>query len=107
MASDDDKIVWSARSPEYFNLPVLLEELKNNFVYYWGHNSAAWFTLLKNNFDTFKTNLKIFCEKTTINYTPKQITIDKIISLNNISFNLLSEINKFAPFWKWNEQPIF
>jgi single-stranded-DNA-specific exonuclease len=107
LASDDDKIVWSSRSPEYFSIVDMLDELKDNFVYYWGHNSAAWFTLLKNNFDKFKLDLDNFWKNTEIKYEPKSINIDKIISINNVSFNFLWEINKFAPFWRWNEKPVF
>ena len=37
----------------------------------------------------------------------KVIKVDKIVDLDELWFSFLNKINKYKPFWLWNEKPIF
>ena len=37
----------------------------------------------------------------------KEIIVDKVVSLDDLGFSLLNKMNKYKPFWLWNEKPVF
>ena len=102
-----DKLVASCRSPDYFSIVDILTKYKDYFVAFWWHKQAAGFTITKEKFAEFKTNiLKEVNSLDFLNYK-KEIIVDKVVSLDDLGFSLLNKMNKYKPFWLWNEKPVF
>ena len=102
-----DKLVASCRSPEYFSIVDILDKYKDYFVTFWWHKQAAGFTITKEKFREFKTNILKEVNALDFSKNKKIVNIDKIITLEEIWFSFLNKINKYKPFWLWNEKPIF
>ena len=102
-----DKLVASCRSPEFFNIVESLEKRKAMFLAYWGHKQAAWFSISKENFSKFKSDILKELNSYDFSKHKKIIEITKIVDLNELWFNFLAKLNKFKPFWIWNPKPIF
>ena len=102
-----DKLVASCRSPDYFSIVDILTKYKDYFVAFWGHKQAAGFTILKEKFSEFKTN--ILKEVNSLDFLKykKEIIVDKVVNLDDLGFSLLNKINKYKPFWLWNDKPLF
>lgn len=102
-----DKLVASCRSPEYFSIVDILTKYKDYFISFWGHKQAAWFSILKEKFIEFRK--KILSEVNSLDFSKyrKEIIIDKVVRLDELWFSFLSKINKYKPFWLWNEKPLF
>lgn len=102
-----DKLVASCRSPEYFSIVDILTKYKDYFISFWGHKQAAWFSILKEKFIEFRK--KILSEVNSLDFSKyrKEIIVDKVVRLDELWFSFLSKINKYKPFWLWNEKPLF
>lgn len=102
-----DKLVASCRSPDYFSIVEHLEKYKEYFLNFGGHSGAAWFTILSHRFSEFKD--KFISELNTLDFKKekKVIKVDKIINIQDFSFNFLEKVKKYKPFWIWNTKPIF
>ncbi len=103
-----DKLIASTRGPEYVSIIEILEEFKEMFIVFWGHDQAAGFTISKEKFPIFKEKI----ENKVIELTEKidktrWLEIDTIIDLSQIDFDLLEQIEKFRPYWIWNPKPLF
>lgn len=102
-----DKLVASCRSPEYFSIVDILDKYKDYFVTFWWHKQAAGFTITKEKFREFKTNILKEVNSLDFSENKRIVNIDKVIALEEIWFSFLNKINKYKPFWLWNEKPIF
>lgn len=102
-----DKLVASCRSPEYFSIVDILDKYKDYFVTFWWHEQAAGFTITKEKFREFKTNILKEVNSLDFSENKRIVNIDKVIALEEIWFSFLNKINKYKPFWLWNEKPIF
>lgn len=102
-----DKFVASCRSPEYFSIVDILDKYKDYFVTFWWHKQAAGFTITKEKFREFKTNILKEVNSLDFSENKRIVNIDKVIALEEIWFSFLNKINKYKPFWLWNEKPIF
>ena len=102
-----DKLVASCRSPEYFSIVDILDKYKDYFVTFWWHKQAAGFTITKEKFREFKTNILKEVNSLDFSENKRIVNIDKVIVLEEIWFSFLNKINKYKPFWLWNEKPIF
>lgn len=107
LIEDEEKLVASCRSPEFFSIVEILEKYKDYFVAFWGHKQAAWFTILKSKFEDFKKEILKEVNKIDFTNHKKTIEIDKIIRPEDIWFNFLNKINKYKPFWMGNKKPVF
>lgn len=107
LKDEGDKLVASCRSPDYYSIIDLLDKFKDYFEAYWWHSQAAWFTISKDKFSEFKTKLINEINKEDFSNEKKELNVDKIISLEQIWFNLLNKIDEFKPYWRWNTRPIF
>ena len=101
------KLVASCRSPEYFSIVDILDKYKDYFVTFWWHKQAAGFTITKEKFREFKTNILKEVNSLDFSENKRIVNIDKVIALEEIWFSFLNKINKYKPFWLWNEKPIF
>lgn len=102
-----DKLVASARSPEYFSIVNFLSEFWEYFISFWWHNWAAWFSIQKEKFSEFKTKIINKINKINFSKYKKELNIDKVVKLEEIWFSFYEKINSFKPFWIWNTKPIF
>ena len=102
-----DKLVASCRSPEYFSIVDILDKYKDYFVTFWWHKQAAGFTITKEKFREFKTNILKEVNSLDFSENKRIVNVDKVIVLEEIWFSFLNKINKYKPFWLWNEKPIF
>lgn len=102
-----EKLVASCRSPEYFSIINILEKYKEYFLHFWWHKQAAWFSISKEVYPIFKE--KITQEINNIDFQDdiKIINIDKIVTIDQLWFNLFEKTQQFKPFWIWNPKPIF
>lgn len=102
-----DKLVASCRSPEYFSIVDILTKYKDYFISFWWHKQAAWFSISKEKFIEFRT--KILKEVNSLDFSKhkKEILVDKVVKLEELWFSFLNKINKYKPFWLWNEKPLF
>ncbi len=107
---DGSQTKGSARSEGSLNLPAILGKLGNEFFTdYGGHILAAGFTLRDEKTVDFKKALTQAYEeiKKTGEGVADVLWIDKEMSLEDVDWNLLNIIEKFRPFGKGNEKPIF
>lgn len=107
LKEEDDKLVASCRSPDYYSIVEILDKYKDYFLWFGWHKQAAWFSILKKDYLEFKQ--KILKEVNEIDFKEykKAILVDKIISLDELWFNFLDKVNAYKPFWLWNPKPVF
>ena len=102
-----DKLIASCRAPEYFSIIDVLEKRKDMFLAFWWHKQAAWFSISKDKFSEFKTDILSELNKKDFSNYKKEIEVTKIVRLEELGFSFLSKINKFKPFWMGNLKPMF
>lgn len=108
LKDDWDKLVASCRSPEYFNMVEFLEWFSEYFVYFWWHAQAAWFTIVKEKYEEFRTLATEKAKQMTHNVDKTKILeIDCPIDISAINMTTLDKINKMKPFWLGNPKPLF
>lgn len=105
-AQEDGVIKGSGRSIEAYNMHKNLTKLNNFFLAFGGHKMACGLSMKKNNFDEFKKNLLLNSNLKEDDFT-KQISIDYPLAFNNISFNIVTEINELQPFGQGFSKPKF
>lgn len=96
----------SARSIEQYNMFEELCKCSDLFYKFGGHPMAAGMSLEYKNIDILRQKLNDICTLTDIDIIPK-LHIDFRLPLDYISFELIEEINKLAPFGRGNEAPLF
>jgi single-stranded-DNA-specific exonuclease len=106
LIDEGHQLIASCRSPEYFDIVEILTRYSHFFERFWGHKQAAWFTILKDKFDEFKTNILKEVNSLDFTHYTKTISVDKVVLPHEIWFRLLSEMNEFKPFWLWNPKPL-
>ena len=102
-------IMGSGRSIPGFNMIKAIQALPSLFEKSGGHPMACGFTLKDPElFETFKTQiLEKYTEQTKdIDMTPV-VTIDTEITLEDIGWDLYDVLDKFHPFGKGNEKPLY
>lgn len=98
----------SARSVEGFDLYYAISQCSEYLENYGGHKYAAGLTLKLENIEPFRAKFqKIVSETITEEMLTPQINIDVQIKLNDISPELYTMIQKFAPFGPNNTIPVF
>ena len=67
---------------------------------------AAGFSLKEENIDEFRKRLN---EKTTLNEEDllRKVTIDTVLPLDKITYDLVNELERLEPFGKANSKPLF
>jgi len=107
LKDEGDKLVASCRAPEYFDMVNALEKRKDMFLSFWGHKQAAGFSISKEKFLEFKSNILRQVNSLDFSKYKKEIEITKVVNLNELWFWFLNKVNKFKPFGIWNPKPIF
>lgn len=98
----------SGRSIEGFHLYNVLELCQDILINFGGHKLAAGITIESNKIPKFKSMIneisQSFIKKDDLH---PELKVDAQISLSNINFGLLKDINILEPFGIGNPQPVF
>ena len=107
IAIDGDTGKGSVRGIKGFNVIEGLRACEETLLRYGGHKSAAGLTLERGKIDAFRT---LFVD--LLNRTLKEedlvpeVTIDAVVSLDELNPRVVSEIEKLSPFGTGNEEPL-
>lgn len=108
LCGQGDKIVGSARSLEGFNITEALTKNKDLLVRFGGHPQAAGFTVTAQNYDMLIKNLKALAtQELTDAALQSKLDIEKKIDLDQINWDLVDWLAKFAPYGQGNPEPYF
>ncbi|MBI2617309.1 single-stranded-DNA-specific exonuclease RecJ [Candidatus Gottesmanbacteria bacterium] len=97
----------SARSIRGVNIVETIREAEELLVDVGGHPMAAGFTVETKNLDELEKKLHKLLEKKKPDMREKEIEIDALISLSQVSYDLYDLISKFRPFGNGSPEPIF
>lgn len=98
----------SGRSIKGFHLYKALELCKDILINFGGHQLAAGITIEYNKIPEFKSRInKIAQEFINEDDLNPELEVDAQISLSDINFNLIKDINILEPFGSGNPQPLF
>lgn len=101
-------LTGSARSVFGVNIVDLIEKTSHLVDKYGGHQGAAGITVKKTNFKKFVKNITELAKKEIADYKLiRKVSIDMILSENDIKLDLGKKINQFEPFGMGNEKPVF
>lgn len=96
----------SGRSIDGYNMFEELSKGKHLMSKFGGHPMAAGLSLEEGNIDLLRKLLNENCTLTMEDFIPK-VRIDASIPLNNITYEMINEIERFEPFGKGNPSPLF
>ncbi len=98
----------SCRSIPEFNLISALDQCKDLFVRYGGHSQAAGFTIVNENIPELQKRLTALAEEQLENIDLRSsISIDAIVSLDQLNAGFYSELEKLEPTGSKNPAPTF
>ena len=96
----------SCRSIPEFNLISALDQCKDLFVRYGGHPQAAGFTIANKNLPELQNRLTSLAEKQLEGIDLRSsISIDAIVSLEQLNAGFYSELEKLEPTGSQNPEP--
>jgi single-stranded-DNA-specific exonuclease len=99
----------SARSWGAFNLHEEFHKCAELLSSFGGHSQAAGVSLHRDNLEAFRDRLHELAEG-TIDETPTLRAIDidaEVENAGQLSFGLVEQLNRLAPFGRENEEPLF
>ncbi len=98
----------SSRSTSKFHLLNALNACNEYLIRYGGHALAAGLTLPSDKIDEFREKINQYAEKhmSEEDFLP-ELKIDSYLSLSDITFKLVEEINELSPFGEGNPLPVF
>ncbi|OOM16303.1 single-stranded-DNA-specific exonuclease RecJ [Clostridium saccharobutylicum] len=96
----------SGRSIEEYNMFEELVKCKDLLDNFGGHPMAAGFSLQEKNIDQFRRRLN---ENTTLKDDDllRKVTIDSVLPLDSIDYELIENLERLEPFGKANSKPLF
>ncbi|WP_238918475.1 single-stranded-DNA-specific exonuclease RecJ [Clostridium sp. YIM B02555] len=96
----------SGRSIEEYNMYEELIKCKDLLENFGGHPMAAGFSLQEENIDEFRRRLN---KNTALKDEDllRKVTIDCVLPLDSISYDLINDIERLEPFGKANSKPLF
>lgn len=97
----------SARSVSGVDITALLSEVSDHLLEFGGHTQAAGFALSPKHLDAFTSALLEKSIAINPSLLKKTVTVDIGLSLDDLTFPLLEDINRFAPFGIANPKPVF
>ncbi|MCD6487518.1 MAG: single-stranded-DNA-specific exonuclease RecJ [Syntrophobacterales bacterium] len=97
----------SGRSIVEFNLYAGLEKCYSLLLSYGGHRYAAGISIRKEDIEEFSNTFNSVVREEIGDEKPVQeTTIDAMCGLNEINYNLISQIEMLAPFGNMNPEPV-
>jgi single-stranded-DNA-specific exonuclease len=106
----DEKMIikGSCRSSGEMDVVSLMEKAKDVFMDFGGHKNAGGFSVLQENIHHLDEKLnEAFLALKKENKPKAEIVIDKKIFLDEVNWDLYSQIERFAPFGLGNPKPLF
>ena len=96
----------SGRSIEEYNMFEELVKCKDLLDKFGGHPMAAGFSLKEENIDAFRKRLN---SETTLSEEDllRKVTIDSVLPLDSITFEVVHDLDRLEPFGKANSKPLF
>ncbi len=96
----------SGRSIEEYNMFEELIKCKDLLEKFGGHPMAAGFSLKEENIDEFRKRLN---ENTILKDEDllRKVTIDSVLPLDSISYDVINDLERLEPFGKSNSKPLF
>ena len=108
LTQEKNNLVGSVRTAKGINVLEILDKCSVFLTKYGGHKSAAGLSLIRENLNKFKDLFEQEVGKLSNELTKdKQITIDLVLSIDEINDVLYRTIMRFAPFGLGNEAPVF
>jgi single-stranded-DNA-specific exonuclease len=106
ITKSENGVKGSGRSIEEYNMFEELVKCKDLLGNFGGHPMAAGFSLQENNIDEFRRRLN---KNTTLKDEDllKKVTIDYVLPIDSIDYDLISDLEKLEPFGKANSKPLF
>ena len=105
-SQDEGILKGSGRSIEEYNMYERVNEHKKLLVSFGGHSMAAGMSIEESEFYNFEKNL-VDDANLTSKDLQKKIYLDSSLNIESLSFDLIEEIEKLAPFGKGNPKPLF
>lgn len=99
--------VASCRWPEFASIIDMLYSQASLLDRYWWHKQAGWLTMKLENIDAFIKGVCAFASQYGIQEKKKIVTIDTVLYAHEYNMASLDVVNKLAPFWQANEEPMF
>ncbi len=96
----------SARSVPAFDICRALSDCEDLLISYGGHKQAAGVKLNESNLAEFGQRLCCLCDSVETG-KPADITIDADVSLSEVNFGLIRELNMLEPLGLGNPEPLF
>lgn len=96
----------SARSTPEFDIYRGLTESRNILISFGGHKGAAGLKLKVSDMDSFEKAIADAVRRQVNDFTPT-LRIDADISLRDVNFNLIKELQMLEPFGAGNSEPVF
>lgn len=109
---DGKEIKGSCRSNGITNLKELMEVAKNSFSQYGGHSFSGGFAIDPDKIHTFedaieKAHVVLLKNQKAIDESDVKDFVDARLSLDDITWQTYSQIEKLAPFGMDNPKPLF
>lgn len=106
--NDDGSAKASGRSISGFNLFDALSECSDSLLKFGGHDLAAGFSLLEEKIGEFRNKINEYAKEVMTEdiLTPK-LTIDAMLSPEDITCELASDMDILEPFGIGNKTPVF
>lgn len=106
LTKSEDGAKGSGRSIEEYNMFEELVKCKDILTKFGGHPMAAGFSLKEENIDEFRRRLNENAQLTEEDLL-KKVTIDMVLPLDEINFDMIKDLEKLEPFGKANSKPLF
>lgn len=106
-AEEEGVIKASCRSAGELNIFDLLKQCEDLFIKFGGHKAAAGLSMKKENFPAFKERMNKLLKDIPVSLRTKLNSFDIEIGIEEISTQLLKDLEKLEPFGPGNEKPVF
>lgn len=106
-AEEEGVIKASCRTAGELNMFELLEQCKDLFIKFGGHKAAAGLSMKKENFHEFKKRMNELLKPIPAPLRTKTRSFDVEIGIEEISANLVKDLDKLEPFGPGHEKPVF
>lgn len=95
----------SARSVKGVNIVEVIREFSDILIGVGGHPGAAGFSLLSEHVEVFKKRIEEYVLK--LPEKEKILEIDALVQIEQVTKNLIADLEKFEPFGYDNPRPVF
>lgn len=106
-AEEDGVLKASCRSAGELNIFELLDQCKDLFIKFGGHKAAAGLSMRRENLPEFRARMKNLLKNIPSSLRTKTRTFDIEVGIEEITAQLLGDLDKMEPFGPGNEKPVF